>query len=174
MPVLRNKKTPTTSSWRLSYSGMVFTDGSRNHVFRLFFLFFTFSILLCQVFFFNTFLFYLLMEINLGVKAFWYEGQRSVYMLKGFRTLTAKRKIRWNYQGWRVLCRKQSSSILTANTVTCYFALLSLCLLPQPIGCAGVSHYNQPGRPHRKWQIAMELRKIIRWRLPPTNWHKMF
>jgi len=43
-------------------------------------------------FFLNNFLLYLLMEINLDVKAFWYKGQRSVYMLKGFRTLTAKRK----------------------------------------------------------------------------------
>jgi len=32
------------------------------------------------------------MEINLGVIALWYKGQGSVYMLKGFRILNAKRK----------------------------------------------------------------------------------
>jgi hypothetical protein len=37
MPLLCNKETPATCSWRLPHSCMVFTDGSRNSVVRLFF-----------------------------------------------------------------------------------------------------------------------------------------
>jgi hypothetical protein len=88
--LLLNKKT-APGSWRLSYSCIVFTDGARNSVVRSFFSYSS-RFQSHRVSFFNTFLLYLLMEINFDVTAFWYEGQRSVYMLKGFLTLTAKRK----------------------------------------------------------------------------------
>jgi hypothetical protein len=45
MPLLRNKKTHETCSWRLPYSCIVFTDGSRNSLVRfLFFILHVFNL----------------------------------------------------------------------------------------------------------------------------------